>query len=102
MKARNTEEETRMSKVIEKLPEKCYGILLATNELIIIRRGEDGYYPMKDGPYYTDKETVSEMNAKIGVTPAQAEAMSMGSMFGWNTPGADPDNYDEDGKWKNR
>ena len=34
----------------------------------------------------------------MGVTPAQAEAMLAGSMFGWNVPAANPKNYDKDGK----
>ena len=44
-----------------------------------------------------DKD-VKEINREIGVTPAQAEAMKVGSMFGWNVPGADPKSYDEKGK----
>jgi hypothetical protein len=38
------------------------------------------------------------MNRELGISPAQAEAMKVGSMFGWNVPGADPKNYDENGK----
>lgn len=38
------------------------------------------------------------MNHELGITPAQAEAMKVGSMFDWNAPGADPKNYDENGK----
>lgn len=41
---------------------------------------------------------VDEYNGKLGVTKAQEEAMKAGSMFGWNVPGADPKNYDMDGK----
>ncbi len=32
-----------------------------------------------------------------GITPAQQEAMLVGSMFGWDVPGADPDHYDKEG-----
>jgi hypothetical protein len=28
------------------------------------------------------------MNEKLGVSPAHAEAMLVGSMFGWDVPGA--------------
>jgi len=54
--------------------------------VICIHRGEMGYTPI-----YT-KATADELNAARGVTEAQAEAMLMGSMFGWDTPGADPNN----------
>ena len=37
------------------------------------------------------------MNRKLGVSEAQAEAMKAGSMFGWDTPAADPKNYNENG-----
>ena len=32
-----------------------------------------------------------EQNRKLGVTTAQEEAMKIGSMCGWDVPGADPD-----------
>ena len=36
-----------------------------------------------------------EQNRKLGVTPAQEEAMKIGSMCGWDVPGADPDNCED-------
>ena len=44
--------------------------------------------------------TPEKWNAAHGVTAGQAEAMLTGSMFGWHTPGANPDNYNEDGTLK--
>lgn len=38
-------------------------------------------------------------NADRGITKAQARAMEAGSMFGWDVPGADPRNYDENGSY---
>ena len=33
-----------------KLPELCYGILDTTNEIILLKRGETGYYPTNYNP----------------------------------------------------
>jgi len=44
------------------------------------------------------QEGADAINEQIGVTRAQAAAMLAGSMFGWACPGADPANYDEQGK----
>lgn len=51
-----------------------------------ITRGEAGYNPI-----YTDV-SADKLNADDGVTPAQASAMFNGSLFGWDTPSANPDN----------
>lgn len=52
--------------------------------VIAVRRGETGYYPIFT-PLNAD-----ELNAEHGVTSAQREAMYNGSLFGWDTPSADP------------
>lgn len=84
----------------DNLPEQCYSLLPGSNDVIIIKRNEKGYY--KTDIPATSKEDaralVDEYNGKLGVTRAQEEAMKTGSMFGWNVPGADPKNYDMDGK----
>jgi hypothetical protein len=58
-------------------------------------RGHSGFSPMY-GDWSADV-----LNAKTGVTKAQAEAMYAGAMFGWHVPAANPDNYDENGKLLN-
>jgi len=81
------------------LPEQCYSALLDTGAVVILKRGETGYY--KTDIPFQDKEAakqlVTEYNEKLGVTKAQSEAMKAGSMFGFEVPGADPKNYDENG-----
>lgn len=86
---------------LAKLPELCY-VLLEHNapgkRIAIISAGESGYYPTKldDNPSLGVDQlrtVVSHLNRRLGVTPAQAEAMFVGSLFGWDVPGADPDRY---------
>lgn len=80
------------------LPEKCFSHLETSGEIIVITKGERGYsptgaFPVKDDP----KESASALNDANGITKAQEAAMVAGSMFGWDTPAADPKNYDENG-----
>ena len=81
------------------LPEVCYSILPSTGDVIIIKHGESGYYRCE---YSTEdkafnREFANDRNANLGVSKAQAEAMKAGSMFGWDTPAADPKSYNENG-----
>ena len=75
-------------------------MLSGSDEIIIIRKGESGYY--RTDKYGHDRAEalaiVDECNEIGGVSKAQAAAMLAGSMFGWDTPAADPKNYDEQGK----
>ena len=64
----------------------------------IITNGERRYTPT--GIYPQDaspREGVAALNAANSVTKAQEAAMVAGSMFGWETPAADPKNYDDQG-----
>ena len=83
----------------QSLPEKCFSTLEATGEIIVITKGEKGYTPT--GQYPQDgaspKEAAAVLNDTAGVTRAQEAAMVAGSMFGWDTPAADPKNYDAKG-----
>lgn len=81
------------------LPEKCFSITAAADKLIIIAKGEMGYRPasaIAEGK--TARESADIANDVMGVTKAQEAAMLAGSMFGWQVPGADPQNYDESGQ----
>lgn len=81
------------------LPEVCFSILPSTGDVIIIKHGESGYYRCE---YSTEdkafnREFANDRNANLGVSKAQIEAMLAGSMYGWDTPAADPKSYDENG-----
>ncbi|MFR5875259.1 MAG: hypothetical protein ACLUFN_02085 [Eubacterium sp.] len=81
------------------LPEQCYAFVESENLIAIVKKGNEGYYPTKLGTEDVEKNkaTVKLLNLQSGITFQQAEAMKAGSMFGWNTPAADPKNYDENG-----
>ncbi len=78
------------------LPDTCYSTLPSSGELIMLKRGESGYYPPDFNPikllehWGTGRQAANALNARAGITRAQEEAMVAGSMFGWNMPGANP------------
>ena len=81
------------------LPDKCYSTLLETGKVVILKKGETGYYTT-DIPFTSREEAqriVDEQNRRLGVTKAQEAAMKAGSMFGFAVPAADPKHYDENG-----
>ena len=96
-----------IDKEVEKLlPEWCYVYLPSTRGLGIIQRGEKGCLedqlftppsPLAPSGKATGELLARQKNAQLGVTPAQAAAMSAGSMFGWDCPAADPRAYDVHG-----
>jgi hypothetical protein len=71
--------------ILNKLPEICASVNAVDGSPIFIRRGVMGYWK---APLAID---VDAFNAERGITPEQREAMEVGSMFGWEVPGADPD-----------
>lgn len=79
-----------MVKFIDKLPEFSFAYLNTTNEVIMIKRGINGYYPQPDLEGYS----VDQLNEAYGITKPQAEAMLKGSMFGWHVPASDPDMWE--------
>ena len=91
-----TEQERFAPKVAKGLPELCFSTLRTTGQLICIKRGESGYYPSDwdTGDKERNVELVDELNGNLGVTPAQRQAMEIGSMAGWAVPGADPSSYE--------
>ncbi len=93
-----TEEECFRPKYAEGLPEMCFSTLLTTGDLICIKRGETGYSPSgrDTGDKERNVELADELNEQLGVTMWQRKAMEVGSMCGWDVPGADPAKYLED------
>lgn len=92
----HTEQELFAPKFAEGLPELCFSTLPDTGALICIKRGESGYYK---SDWSTDSREENQKladynNERLGVTPAQRQAMEIGSMHGWNVPGADPKAYE--------
>ena len=82
------------------LPKECYSTLPSTGEIILIKRGDKGYYPADypDAGPEENRRVVEELNGRNGVTKAQEAAMQAGSIFGWAAPAADPKNYNEKGE----
>lgn len=93
-----TEEEQFAPKLAEGLPELCFSTLLTTGDLICIKRGETGYSPSEwdTGDKEQNVELADQLNEQLGVTMWQRKAMEVGSMCGWDVPGADPAKYLED------
>ena len=87
-----TEQERFSQKYAEGLPKLCFSTLPSTGTLICINRGESGYYPSdwNTPDRAQNRQIADEQNQRLGVTPAQEEAMVCGSMHGWTVPGADP------------
>ena len=79
----------------EKLPDMCYSILPGDGSLILLKRGESGYFQTawNQNDPEKNRRLADYLNQKRGISKAQEEAMSFGSLFGWNKPGADPKAY---------
>ena len=93
-----TEKELFAPRIAKGLPELCFSTLITTGQLICIKRGETGYYPSDwdTGDKEKNVELADQLNEEMGVTMWQRKAMEVGSMCGWDVPGADPAKYLED------
>lgn len=81
------------------LPDRAYVFIETSPELGIVEKGKKGYYRTQiTAPTKAERIAMAdELNQKLGVTKAQAEAMKCGSMYGWHVPLANPQNYDDEG-----
>lgn len=69
------------------LPDNCYDFNDNTNQIIIIKKGQTGYYPT-DIEFENKEQAediINKANEALKVTPEQRDAMRAASMFGWNT-----------------
>lgn len=85
------------------LPDFCLSTLPSTGQLIILKRGERGYYASDwDTRKREENQNIArEHNRRRGISDIQEAAMSAGSMFGWNLPGADPQWYLDNARYVN-
>ena len=86
------------------LPDCCYSVNKVTGEVIILKKGEKGFYrtdiPSKGRE--ESRELADYQNEKLGVTKAQEAAMYWGSLNGFDTSGADPKCFNEKGEMLKR
>lgn len=100
--------KTTAKENIAKLPEYCFAVNNVSLKLIRIVAGEPGYYKADNHPEHkiaannleTTEHLAHRLNAELGITEGQRQAMEIGSMFGWEVPGANPDSYNDDGSFK--
>lgn len=89
------------SKVIplrSSLPERCFSVTPGTKDLVIIEKGGMSHCVTGTGAVgLSARENADIENKTMGVSKAQEAAMLAGAMFGWDTPAADPKNYDGSG-----
>lgn len=92
-----TEEERFDPEFAHKLPDMCWSVNHADGKLICIKKGENGCFPSEwdTGDAERNRRIADYNNQKRGITFAQERAMVTGSMFGWNSPGADPQHYEQ-------
>lgn len=81
------------------LPDCCYSVNKTTGEIIILKKGETGFYrtDIQTKGREESRELADFQNSKLGVTKAQEAAMYWGSLNGFDTLGADPKQFNEDG-----
>jgi hypothetical protein len=97
--------KTTAKQNIAKLPEECFAILLTNKNLIRIKAGESGFFkcdqrlPLRECERLgiTMDQLADSWNTDLDVTKGQREAMEIGSMHGWEVPGANPDVYTPEG-----
>ena len=85
------------------LPDFCFSTIPSTGQLIILKKGEHGYYASEwdTGNREENQKIAQAHNRRRGISDIQEAAMSAGSMFGWSLPGADPQWYLDNARYVN-
>lgn len=65
---------------VDELPDMCYGLLPSDKSIIIIKKGENGYYETDLGSPENAEEVVNDLNERMGVTPDQRFTMEIRSI----------------------
>ena len=98
---KNVTESLHNDKIIEEvkriptseLPDFCYAYNDTTGEIIVIKKGVEGYYPSNikldnnltgEERKQQAEEIIKEQNEMLDVTEDQALQMQLNSMFGWD------------------
>lgn len=82
---------TAVRSIFSSLPGIAFATIAITGETIAICRGEPSYYRVET------TKTAEELNTMYGVSPVQARAMLAGTIRGWHTLLADPEQRDAAG-----
>lgn len=85
------------------LPNLCYAIHPEKKNLVIIVKGENHFTDVTDerNTPEQNRKLADGHNSEMGITKAQEKAMLGGVTNGWQTPSANPQNYNEQGKFVN-
>jgi len=81
-------------KLADGLPEACYACMPGKDSVVYLKRGEMGFTSTNQ---FGGEANATMLNALLGVSKAQMQAMLAGSMFGWGVKAADPRHYDKEG-----
>lgn len=97
--------EQKVKENIAKLPMRAYCDDFHEG-VAEVHRGVEGYLPIDKRAYLLNNETAEQFierkNKQLNVTKAEATALVVGSMFGFHVPGANVENYNEDGTLKTK
>lgn len=91
--------EKMQEKEVNQLPETCYIYVRGAKEIGLVKRGERGYYKTEYAcvdDEEINRDVVRDLNKALGVSVLEMKCMEIGSMFGWDVPGAQKARYNPD------